>query len=158
MGGHRVAAVQQGVAQAWKGTLEEGKGRCKCVLRADGAWKRRPVWQQGGEGSQGDVGEAAEKKQLKEVVIKCEAGAFPGSLQLWQKPSPRIVLRQFPATGFHCLSLLEGITPAGALNPIQFISNAQSTTVFTSFLPNETEPGVSPLTPWGSGRLPALAG
>lgn len=77
-----------GETQAWKGTLEEGRGGCKCVLKADGVWERKSVWQQGGNQITGEAGKAAKKKQLKEVVIKCEAGDFQGSFQLWQKSGP----------------------------------------------------------------------
>lgn len=51
------------MTQAWKGALEEGKRKCKCVLKADGVWERKPVWQQGGKEIAGEGG-----KQQKETA------------------------------------------------------------------------------------------
>lgn len=64
-----------------------------------------------GRKSQGKEG-SSRKKQLKEVVIKCEAGGFRGVFQLWRKSGPWTVGRQCSGAVFHCVSLGKGITPA----------------------------------------------
>lgn len=53
------------MTQAWKGALEEGKRKCKCVLKADGVWERKPVWQQQGEKEIAGEGGKQQKETAK---------------------------------------------------------------------------------------------
>lgn len=90
MGPQSSSSPAKGKTQAWKGALEEGKRKPKCLLKADGVWKRKPCLATRGNRNQitGEVRKAAVKKELKEVVIKCEAGDFQGIVRRWQKVSP----------------------------------------------------------------------
>lgn len=105
--GNRVEAILCGEDAASKvGPLWEGKRKYKDILKTDGVWKRKCVWQQEGQITGGGK-KAVKEKQPKEVVIKCKAEDFQGIFQLRQESGLWTILPKCVNTVLHFCYLLK---------------------------------------------------